>query len=319
MRKMTKILVALVMCLFAVQARADDYPSRPIRLVVPFDAGGSVDTIARVLAEKVRQELGQPVIVENRGGAGGIIAFQEVVNAKPDGYTIILGASSYTTIAALYNLSFDPVKDITPITLINHGPLIITVNAKSPVKNLANFVQALKANPHSMSFGAPGVGSASDFSAYRFEQASGTSMVHVPYKSDGLVLEALLSGEIQVAFASGPALVPMLTSGMLRAVAVTSPTPWPTLPNLPSITTVAPGSGYVAWHGVWGPAGMPPAVVAKLNKAFDDAVESPDVQKLFRTDLREPATSTPQEFGQVIVHDIAQWKAVAKQANLKLH
>jgi tripartite-type tricarboxylate transporter receptor subunit TctC len=310
--------VLLAACLAAVQAQAADYPNKPIHVIVPFDAGGSVDAVARLLAEKMRDDLGQPMVIDNKGGAGGMLAFEEVVHAKPDGYTILLGASSYVITAALRDLPYDPVKDITPITLVNSGPLVITVNATLPVKNLQELVDLLKSKPGALNYGSPGVGSGAQLAGLLFQQATGTSMVHVPFKSDALVLTSLLGGDVQVAFASGPALRPLVEAGQLRTLAVTSDKPWPTMPDLPTANQVAPGFSQIAWHGVWGPAKMPKEIVDRLNKAYARALALPEVQARLRADGREPTPSTPEAFGQTIAQGLAQYKAVAKASNIHL-
>ena len=317
MLKAIRMMLALAACVLVPQAQAADYPDRPIHVIVPFEAGGSVDAVARLLADKMRDDLGQSMVIENRGGAGGLIAFEQVVRAKPDGYTILLGASSYIITAALRDLPYDPVKDITPITMVNTGPLVITVNPSLPVKTLKDLVDLLKAKPGSLNYGSPG-GSGAHLAGLLFQLATGTKMEHIPFKSDALVLTSLLGGDVQIAFASGPALRPLAESGQLRTLAVTSDKPWPTMQDLPTANQVAPGFSQIAWHGVWGPAGMPPAIVDRLNKAYARALALPDVQARLRADGREPTPSTPEGFGQEIARGLAAYKAVVKAANIKL-
>ena len=314
-----KIGIALLLLgvfLSAAQAQTGKWPEKPVRMITPFAAGGTVDIGARMIAAKLTEGFGQQFIVDNRGGAGGTIGAELAVRAKPDGYTIILGASTYTTSAALHILPYDPVKDITPISLVNIGPLIVTVPV-ALAANLNEFMQVLRAKPGVLNFGSPGTGTGAHIAGVLFQQMSGTSMVHVPYKADGPALGDLAAGQIHMMLHSGPSLLPMVKAGKLRMLAVTSEKRWPTLPDLPAVNEVVPGYQYTAWHGIWGPAGMPKNIITRLNQSLVRILESPDVQERWRADGREAVHSTPEGFARVIARDIAKWKKVVKEANIK--
>ena len=310
------LLLALGVSVSAAQAQTGKWPVKPVRVITPFAAGGSVDVVARMLAAPLSEEYGQQFIVDNRGGA--TIGAELAALAKPDGYTFILGASAYTSSAALYKLPYDPVKGVTPVSMVNIGPLIVTVNPSMKAENFKEFLELLRSKPGAFNFGSPGTGSGAHLASALFQQMSGINMVHVPYKSDALAMGDLLSGQVHVIFASGPALLPMAKAGKLRMLAVTTEKRWPTLPELPAVGEFVPGYQNTAWHGVWGPAGIPKDIVARLNQSIVRILKTPSVQERLRADGREPTYSTPEEFGRIIERDVAKWKKVVQLANIKL-
>jgi len=312
------LLLALAAALPAVHAQTGTWPQKPIRVVVPFPAGGSTDIVARVRAARLSQEFGQQFVVDNRGGAGGTIGAEIVVRANPDGYTIIVLASSYATAAALYKLPYDPVKDIAPISLINTGPLILSVNASMKVASLKEFIELVRAKPGAFNFGSPGTGSAPHLAAALFQQMSGTNMVHVPYKGDAPAIADLLAGQIHVMLLSGPALFPQIKAGKLRALAVTTEQRSPVMPDLPAISELVPGYSHTAWNGMWAPAGTPREIILRLNQALARILKLPEVRDRFRADSREPTHTTPEEYGRVIARDIAKWSKVVKAGNIRI-
>jgi tripartite-type tricarboxylate transporter receptor subunit TctC len=317
-RRCALLLLALAAALPAAHAQTEKWPVKPVRVVVPFPAGGSTDIVARLLGARLSEEFGQQFVVDNRGGAGGTIGAEIVVRANPDGYTIIVLASSYATAAALYKLPYDPVKDIAPISLINTGPLIFSINASTKVANLKEFIELLRAKPGALNFGSPGTGSAPHLSAALFQQMSGTNMAHIPYKGDAPAIADLLAGQIHVMLLSGPALLPLVKAGRLRALAVTTAQRWPALPDLPAISEMVPGYYHNAWNGMWAPAGTPRAIIMRFNQALGRILKLPEVQERLRADGREPTHTTPEEYGLVIARDIAKWSKVVKAGNIKV-
>jgi len=312
------LLLAFTAALSAAQAQTAKWPEKPVRMVVPFPAGGSTDIVARVLAARLSEEFGQQFVVDNRGGAGGSIGAEITARANPDGYTIIVLASSYATAAALYKLPYDPVKGIAPISMINTGPLILSVHASMKAANLKEFIEILRAKPGALNFGSPGTGSAPHLAAALFQQMSGTTMTHIPYKGDAPAIADLLAGQIHAMLLSGPALVPQIKAGRLRALAVTTEQRWPALPDLPAISEFVPGYYHNAWNGMWAPAGTPREIILRLNQALARILKLPDVQERLRADGREPAHTTPEEYGRVIARDIAKWTKVVKAGNIKV-
>ena len=317
-RRRALLLFALAAALPAAHAQTGKWPDKPVRVVVPFPAGGSTDIVTRVLAARLSEEFGQQFVVDNRGGAGGTIGAEIVARANPDGYTIIVVASSYATAAALYKLPYDPVKGIAPISMINTGALILSVHASMKVANLKEFIAILRAKPGALNFGSPGTGSAPHLSAALFQQMSGTNMAHIPYKGDAPAIADLLAGQIHVMLLSGPALFPQVKAGRLRALAVTTEQRWPALSDLPAISELVPGYYHNAWNGMWAPAGTPKEIILRLNQALGRILKLPEVQERLRADGREPLHTTPEEYGRVIARDVAKWSKVVKAANIKV-
>jgi len=312
------LLLALAAALPAAQAQTGKWPEKPVRVIVPFPAGGSTDIVARLLAARLSEEFGQQFVVDNRGGAGGTIGAEIAARANPDGYTIIVVASSYVTAAALYKLPYDPVKGIAPISMINTGALMLTVHASMKVANLKEFIELVRAKPGALNFGSPGTGSAPHLAAVLFQQMTGTNMVHVPYKGDAPAIADLLAGQIHVMLLSGPALFPQIKAGRLRALAVITEQRSPAVPDLPAISELVPGYSQTAWNGMWAPAGTPKEIIARLNQALGRILKQPEVQERLRAVGREPAHTTPEEFGRVIARDVAKWSKVVKAGNIRI-
>jgi len=312
------LALALAAALPAAQAQTGKWPSKPVRVIVPFPAGGSTDIVARILAARLSEEFGQQFVVDNRGGAGGTIGAEIAARAEPDGYTVIVVASSYVTAAALYKLPYDPVKGIAPISMINTGALMLSVNASMKVANLKEFIELVRAKPGALNFGSPGTGSAPHLAAVLFQQMTGTNMVHVPYKGDAPAIADLLAGQIHVMLLSGPALFPQIKAGRLRALAVITEQRSPAMPDLPAISELVPGYSQTAWNGMWAPAGTPREIISRLNQALGRILKQPEVQERLRAVGREPAHTTPEEFGRVIARDVAKWSKVVKAGNIKV-
>ena len=294
------------------------WPDKPVRMVVPFPPGGNTDIVARFLAPRLAEEYGQQFIVDNRGGAGGTVGADIVARAIPDGYTIIVVASTYASSAALYKLSYDPVKGIAPVSVVTTGPLAIAMNLSVKATNLKEFIELARAKPGTLNFGSSGTGSVPHLAIELLRQMTKINMVHIPYKGDTPALLDLLGGQIQL-FSSAPlVLAPQITAGKVRGLAVTTEQRLPIMPDLPTVAEVVPGYSAITWFGMWAPAGTPRAIVARLNQSIARIVKLPDVQARLRADGMEPAHFTPEEFARFIAEEIAKWTKVVKTGNIKI-
>ena len=297
------------------------YPSKVIRLVVPFAPGGSTDTVARLLSEQLREELGQTVIVENKPGAGGNIGGDVVAKAAPDGYTILMAAAGPTVInPSLYaKMAYDPIRDLAPVTMIAREHNLMVVNASLPVHSVKEFIAYAKARPDKLSFGSPGNGSPAQLAGELLNQTAGIKLQHVPYKGTGPAVADLMAGHITLMIDNMPALLPHVQSGKLRALAVTSDKRASALPDLPTAEE-AGLKGYVvtAWKGLMVPAGTPRAVIDKLNAATLKILAKPQMRKRLIDLGAEPVGNTPEQFAQQIRSDASWWATLVKSTHTTL-
>jgi len=312
------LMLALAATLPAAQAQSGKWPDKPVRVVVPFAPGGSTDIIARVLTARLAQEFGQQFIVDNRAGAGGSIGAEIVVRASPDGYTVIIVATSYATNAALYQLPFDPVRDIAPVAKLHQGPFLVAVHSSVSATNIKELIGLARARPRTLNYGSSGIGGASHLATELFLQMTGTSMNHIPYKGDAPAIADLLGGQIQLIFSSVPALLPHLKGGRVRALAVSTEKRFRELPDLPAVHETVPGYEHTSWNGMWAPKGTPREIISRLNQSLGRILQQPETQERLRADGREPAHSTPEEFARVISREIAKWNRVVKTGNIKV-
>jgi tripartite-type tricarboxylate transporter receptor subunit TctC len=313
------LALALVVQCLAGPAFADDYPSRPIRYVVPYAPGGGADAVARILAKRVGDSLGQSIVVENKGGAGSILGTDLVAKAAPDGYTLLLGQSGPISInpAVYKNLPYDPVKDFIPVTMTNSYPYVLVINSKLPANSLKEFVALGKSKPDSMNYGTTGVGAANHLMSELFNSKAGLKMTHIPYRGTALAVADLVAGQVTMVFGDPVSVLPHIRSGTLRALAVSSPQRSSIMPDVPTLMESGfPGLEAVAWHGLMVPAKTPPEIVKKLNAEFVKALRDPEVKELLSKQAMEPVGDTPAEFTAFIQKDIAIWKAVAAAANV---
>jgi tripartite-type tricarboxylate transporter receptor subunit TctC len=311
--------LALIACLQG-GAAAQDYPTRPITLVVPFPPGGSTTIVARSVADKLSEALGQQIVVDNRGGAGGTVATRAVAHATPDGYTILLGYTGTLAIGpTLYpNCGYDPRKDFAPIGLIGHAPTSLVVHPSFNVHSVKELVAYAKANPGKVNYGSAGVGTVSHVSGVYFANAAGIELTHIPYKGTGPALTDLLGGHIPMAFAPIPATHANIAEGKLRGLAVTSAKRSSLLPDVPTIAESGiPGFEASLFYGLVAPAGTPRPIIEKLNKALRDALATDDVHKRLATDGTEPLASTPEEYAAHIDRDEIKWSKVVKDSGAK--
>lgn len=300
---------------------ADAYPSKPIRLIVPFPPGGGTDAIARDVANQLTTTLKWNFVVENRPGSGGNIGVDAAAKSPPDGYAIALGQTSNLSInPTLYgHMPYDSVKDLTPIALVASAPLVFVVKADSPYKSLADLVAAAKGKPGSLNFASPGNGTVTHLTGELLQKEAGVTFTHVPYKGGSMALTDLLGGRVQIYAGSVPTLLGHIKSGQLRAIVVTSAQ---RDPNLPQVPTVAE-SGYkgfeaVTWFGFVGPAGMPQSVVAKLNAEINKALKTPELKKRLNDEGATVLGGSPEQFAALIKSEIAKWAPVVKSSGARI-
>jgi tripartite-type tricarboxylate transporter receptor subunit TctC len=299
-------------------AFAQEWPAKPVKIVVPFAPGGGSDFIARYIAKKLGDEFKQPFIVENKPGAGGNIGVEQGIKSPPDGYTLTLIASSYTVNPSVYKLNFDPVADITPIIQLSQGPLIVVANPGVPAKTLREFVAFAKAKPNDVNYASSGSGSIIHAASELFNQRAGTKMTHVPYKGSGPALTDTISGSTQVFFSSASTAVPHVNGGRLKALAVTTSKRIPALPNVPTVAEEGIANYDVTlWHGLIGPKGMPAEVVNRINAAAAKSLKLKETEDQLQNDGVSPAGGTPQQFGETIRREIEMWRKVVQEANIR--
>jgi tripartite-type tricarboxylate transporter receptor subunit TctC len=312
--------IASLTALLALPAAAQQYPSKPIVLVVPFAPGGTSELISRLVAQKLSERLGQQVVVENRPGAAGNIAMEQVARAAPDGYTLILGHIGTLAVnpAMFPKLPYDAVKDFAPVSLIAAVPNIVTVNPAVPAKTLKEFLDLARAKPGSINYGSAGNGSAGHLAMEYLKRIAKVDMVHVPYKGTGPMLTDLLAGQTQATFTGSSPLIPHINTGKLRALAVGSAKRIPSLPDVPTVAESGfAGFETAQWYGIIAPAKTPPAVIQKLSAEIAQVMKLPDVVARLSGDGTVMIGSTPKEFAAYIDKEMKRWGEVVRAANIK--
>jgi tripartite-type tricarboxylate transporter receptor subunit TctC len=298
-------------------AQTDAYPNKPIRFVVAFPAGNATDILARLFADKLSQSMSQPIVVDNKPGAAGIIGTEFVAKAPADGYTVLIGQSGALAVNPyLYKLNFDPQKDLAPVTLLITGSTVMLTSAESPYKNVQELIAAAKKEPGKLTYASYGAGHISHLIGEMFKSYAGVDLVHVPYKSGPL--PDVISGRVDVIFEGTAVAVPQINAGRMRALAVMGAKRSAGLPNVPSIAEDLPGFDAPGWVGVMVPAGTPQPIVDRLNKEFNAALASPDVRQKIAGMLLEPSGDTPAEFGAFIRSQSDRWGKVICDSNIKV-
>jgi tripartite-type tricarboxylate transporter receptor subunit TctC len=296
------------------------YPNKPIRYIVPVSAGGGADMIGRTVTERWSKVLNQPMIVDNQGGGGGVIASQNTAKATPDGYTLMQGyVATHGTSPATRKLPFDAIKDFSPIGMIGGTPNVLVINATLPVKNIKEFIEYLRKNPGRVSYGSSGAGSLTHLTMELFKQQVNSFMVHIPYRGIAPAFTDLMGGQTQAMFPGLAAAIPHIKSGRVRPLAVTGLTRHPLFKDLPTLDESGfKGFDAMQWYGVVGPAGLPPAIVKHLNESLNSVLRAPDLREKLSVEAVEPMPMTPEQFGTYIKADIARWTKLARERHIEL-
>jgi tripartite-type tricarboxylate transporter receptor subunit TctC len=315
-----KILLALLLTglTLAAPAGAQSYPAKPIRLLVPFPAGGATDILSRALSQELAKKLGQSIVVDNRPGAGGTIGADAAAKAAPDGYTLLLTTSSTHSIGPAINpkMPYNAETDFTPIAYVASSPNVVLVPNSSPAKTLREFIEHARKNPGRLNYASSGNGGISHLSTEIFKAQSGTFLVHIPYRGTGLAMPDLISGQLDLLIDSVVTGMPHARDGKLRALAVTSLKPSVLTPGLPTVAELLPGYESVTWFGIYGPKGLPAEVVNKVNQAVNAALAEADLKDRFIRLGAEPTGGTPQAFAAMVKADHAKWKKVITERKI---
>ncbi|MGZ5111517.1 MAG: Bug family tripartite tricarboxylate transporter substrate binding protein [Usitatibacter sp.] len=315
-----KIIAGLLCALLPTLALAQGFPQRALTIVVPFAPGGGTDSLARELSKLLQERLGQPVIVDNRGGAGGAIAAAQVAQAKPDGYTLLFVTSTFVTVAATdRKLSYDILKDFTPIVMLGRGPLLLVVNKEAGIASVAQLVEAAKKNPDSLNYVSAGQGSINHLAGELFVQRTGAKMTHIPYKGSGPATMDLIGGQAQVFFATVPTILGQVKGDKVRLIASTASARSRLFPNVPTVQESGVRDYSVeTWWGIVGPMGLPAEIVRILNKAINDAAAGDEMRKRFETEGADPFAGTPSDLADVLRNELDGWRRVVREGGLKL-
>jgi len=316
MKSTVLITPALLVSFSSQEGLAQKYPAKPMRLISAFAPGGGTDILARAIATPVSESFGQPVVVDNRPGAGGATGSELVARATPDGYTIIMVASTYAATAAYGNPSYDPINGIQPIILIGTTGLVMTVHPSVPARSVRELIDYAKANPGKLNYASVGAGSVPHLAQELFRLETGINLVHVPYKGAGPALIALVGGEVQLTAISMVAILPHIKAGRLRAIAITNPTRSSLLPDVPTISETVPGFEVIHWYGIWGPKGMPQHIVARWNKEVAKVLRTDEMKSRTRAEGLESAGGPPAELGETIRRDVEKWRRVIREAKI---
>ena len=314
---------ALIAALFVLSFPAggyaqQSYPARPIRLIVPFPAGGQTDVVARSLSLKLGENFGQTVVVDNRPGAAGSIGVEMAVKAPADGYTMVMVSTSYTANVALYKLNFDPLNDIVPIVMVGEIGNMVMVNPQGPFKSVKELIAYAKANPGKINFGSGGTGSGNHLAVEHFSQMAGISMTHVPYKGSTAGITDLMSGQIQLIFGGLTGMIPHHKANRVRGIAVTSGKRNKAVPDLPTVGETVPGYASVSWAAILGPKGLPRDIAARWNTEINRLLQAPDMKARMEAAGLDVVGGTQAHLREVLTQDIATWKKVVKAANIQL-
>ena len=315
-----RMLAAVALAATAAAAMAQDYPTKPIRLIVPFPPGGGTDIMSRVVAQKLGETNKWTIVVDNRPGAGGNIGVDAAAHSAPDGYTIVMGQTSNLAInpTLFKSLPYDPLKDLVPVVLVGEGPIAIAVRAESPYKTLGDLVAAAQAKPGAITMASPGNGTVAHLSGVRLMQATGARFEHIPYKGASAALPDLMGGNVDFYMASVPSVQSHVASGKLRALAVTSQKRSPVFPNTPTVAETYKGFNAVTWFGILAPAKTPKPIVDKLNAAINKALADPAVRGSIEKEGGEVLGGTSEQFHELMKAELASWATVVRESGAKV-
>jgi tripartite-type tricarboxylate transporter receptor subunit TctC len=299
-------------------AFAQGYPMKPLRLVIPFPPGGSNDVVGRMIAFQLSERLGKSVVVDNQGGAGGIIGTEAVARAAPDGYTLLLISVAHAFGSSMYKLPYDPIGAFAPVSILGTGPVALCVNAKLPVKSLADLIALAKAKPGELNYATAGIGSFQHLSSALFKLQSGLDIVHIPFKGGGPAMADVVAGNTQIVIGSLIQMLPQINSGRLKILGVGSPKRVPALPDVPTISEAGvPGYEASNWWGIVAPAGTPRPVIDRLHRELSVILATSETKKRFETEGGEAVQMSSDDFGKFIVSETAKWAKVVKEAGIK--
>jgi len=311
-------ILSLSMVSFSM-LKAQEYPAKPIHIVIPFAPGGGADVLMRPLSKKLNEILGQPIVLDSKPGANGNIGAQFTSKANPDGYTLLVGNSSIPISVSLYrNLGYDPLKDLTMISLITMAPSTLVTNTTYPVKTVSDLIKLAKENPGKINYGSAGSGSTPHLGMEMLGLATGTKFTHIPYKGAGPAVTALLGGEVDVLITNTSTILSQVQAKRLNPIAVTSAQRSPIMPNIPTISETVPNFEIKTWYGLFGPANLPKEVINKLNAAVAEAVRSPEIKEQLIRSGYEPETTTPDGFNQLMKEDIVAWGKAVKASGVQI-
>ena len=305
---------------FAARAQAPEWPSRPVRFIVPYPPGGPTDIMGRIIAQAVQGPLGQPFVVENRAGANGLIGSEQAARAAPDGSTFLVNASAHVIVPHLTpNMPIDVLTDFAPVTNIAAVPLWLVVNPALPVRSVAEFIAYARANPGRISYASSSSGGATHLAGELFKQLTGTDMVHVPYRGSGPAVQDLIAGNVQAMFDSVPSSAASARDGRLRALAVTTRNRIAPFPDLPTIAEAGvPGYEISTWYGIWAPARTPPAIINRLQQAVATAARNPETRARFDALGAEPVADSPEDYARFVRAEYDRWGKLVRDARIKL-
>ena len=314
------LLLAAIGGLFALTLQAQSYPSKPVRVVVPYPPGGPTDIVARVLFQQVAESTGQQFLIDNRAGAGGNIGAEAVAKAPADGYTLLIGTTAHAINMSLFkSLNYDVQKDLAPVSLLTQGPLVLVTHPQFPANSIKELIDMAKAKPGSLNFASSGNGQSTHLSAELFNSMAGIKMVHVPYKGSAPALGDLMSGQVGIMFDTTLSAMPFVKAGKLKALGVTSPQRTPAAPDVPTIAESGlPGYEVFAWNGVLVPAGTPKAIVAQLNEEIRKAMQLPQVREKFSAQGFAASWNTPDQFGVFVRNEVEKWARTVKASGATL-
>lgn len=320
MKSKVCVLVVFLLGMLAIsQGKAQTYPSKPIRLIVPYAAGGGTDISARVIAHHMSESMGQPVIVDNKPGGGTLLGTAIVAKAAPDGYALVLGTVAHTIAPALYKekMPFNVLSDFTPITQIAVFPFVVLANSTSTITSVGDLIAKARNNPGKLNYASVGKGTGTNLSGEMFKLLTSTSLVHVPYNGSGPALNALLGSQVDVAITDPAPAIPLIKSGTLRALAVTTIKRASSMPEVPTLAEAGvSGFEFTSWWGVFGPAGMSSAVVQRLNKEFAKALQQPEVRAKLASFSADPVGNSPAEFDSIVKSEVAKFENIVSASKI---
>src|SRR6266487_969007 len=312
------VMLALLLALFTAVAAAQSYPTKPVRLIIPFPPGGSNDVVGRMIAFQLAERLGRQVVADNQGGAGGIIGTDAAAKAAPDGHTLLLISVAYAFGASMYKLPYDPATAFAPVALLGTGPVVLAVTAKLPVNSLKELIALAREKPGELNYASAGVGSFQHLASSLFKLQSGLDIAHIPFKGGGPAMMDVIAGNTQIAIGSLIQTLPHIRSGRLKPLGVGSAKRVPALPDLPTISEAGvPGYEATNWWGIVAPAGTPRPVIERLHKELAVILASAETKKRFETEGGEAAQMSPEEFGRFIASETEKWAKVVKEAGIK--